>query len=442
MKILSIIIGKITLFFGYLLHRGSSLPGKIALKVNSNILSQLRYPKIKIVVTGSSGKGSISQLINDVLIDNGYQVCFNNEGSNLKYGITTACLKKCTLNGRIKADILLLEVDERYTKTIFKDIIPDYLIISNLTKDQPPRQYNVDIIYEEITKNLPISTKIIYSIDDPYLRQLSYKSTNKNILYSIDKNKYSYQHQIFENLNIYYCPLCGGKLMYDYYNFEILGKYHCPQCSFNWIEPEYKATDLNLEIGTMIIDKEEVKIGGDMLFNAYNTLASYSLLKELGLPSNKIIFSINNHNHNKNVEFYIHNQLFKGLSCKAENATTYNQCIFKIIQDPEPKDIIIGWKEISRRYQHYDVSWLYDIEFELLNNTLNKVYAVGIDKENIAKRLILAGIPEEKIIKADTLDEIKPQIIEDKMRVYGILNFDYIEPFVKTFKEDNDDKNC
>ena len=56
MKLISIIIGKITLIAGKILHRGSSLPGKLALKVDKKILSKLKYPEIRLIVTGSSGE--------------------------------------------------------------------------------------------------------------------------------------------------------------------------------------------------------------------------------------------------------------------------------------------------------------------------------------------------------------------------------------------------
>lgn len=441
MKVLSIIIGKLTIMVGKIVHKGSSLPGKLALKIDYHLLSKFKFPKTRIMVTGSSGKGSTSKLICDVLKDNGYSVCFNYEGANLKHGVTTACLKNCNLFGKIKKDILLLEVDERYTKEVFKDINPNYLIVTNLTKDQPPRQYNVDVILQEIQKNLPKKTTIIATIDEPYLRHFELDMSNKNIHFGILKNKYSYKKQLFENLNTYYCLKCGTRLEYEYYNFETLGKYKCPNCDFAWHKPDVIGTDLDLEKGTIKINDKEVSIGGDMLFNAYNTLASYTLLKELGLNEDNIIESINNHNHNKNIEFIKNNKLYKALNCKAENATTYNASVYKIYLDKNLKDVIIGWKEISRRYNHFDVSWLYDIEFELLNNEhLNKIYAVGIDKENIKKRLLLAGIPEENIITADTLEEIKDNVNNsDASVIYGILNFDYMEPFKTTFKEDNND---
>ena len=97
MKSISIFIGKIFALFGKLMHRGSSLPGMMALKVDKKILSKLKYPQIKVIVTGSSGKGSTANLIADVLKDNGYTICFNNAGSNLKYGVTTTCIKNCNL---------------------------------------------------------------------------------------------------------------------------------------------------------------------------------------------------------------------------------------------------------------------------------------------------------------------------------------------------------
>lgn len=438
MKTLSIIIGKLTCFAGKILHRGSSLPGKLALKIDKRILKKLKYPPIKLVVTGSSGKGSTAKLIANVLKDNGYKICFNSAGSNLKWGITTTCIKNCNLLGKIKKDVLVLEVDERYTKEIFKDINPNYLIVTNLTKDQPPRQYNVDIILDEIKQNLPQDTTIITTMDEPYLRNFSLDLPNNNIYYSISKNKYSYQKQLFENLNTYYCLKCGTKLEYEYYNFETLGKYKCLNCDFKWEEPKVIGNNLNLEKGTIEIDGRELSIVEDMLFQAYNTLASYTFLKEIGLDSDEIINSINKWNHNQNYEFIKNEKFYKALNCKAENATTYNACVYKVYLDKDLKDVVIGWKEISRRYNHFDISWLYDVEFELLNNkTLNKIYAVGIDKENIKKRLLLAGIVEEKIITANSLDEIKKEIMNSEAnKIYGILNFDYMEPFNNTFKED------
>lgn len=168
MKLLSILMAKIALIFGKILNRGSSLPGKVALKIDKKILSKLQYVCPIIAVTGSSGKGSTSNLIAEVLRDNNKTVCHNDSGSNLAWGITTSLIKNSTIFGKIKTDYIVLEIDERYAKTVFQDLKPDYLIITNITKDQPPRQYNVEIIYNEILMSIPSNTKIITNMDEPF----------------------------------------------------------------------------------------------------------------------------------------------------------------------------------------------------------------------------------------------------------------------------------
>lgn len=438
MKFIAILTGKIIIIAGNILHRGSSLPGKMALKIDKDLLNKLKYPEIRIAVTGSSGKGSTSSLIAKVLKDNGYKVSYNDMGSNLTWGCTTSFLRNISLTGKFKSDILVIEIDERDTKEMFPCLKPTHVVITNLTKDQPPRQHHVDNVYKDILKGITDNSKIVTSIDEPYLRNFEKDTKNEMIYYSLDKNKYSYKNQIFENLNTYYCPYCKGKLEYEYYNFETLGKYHCPKCDFKNENFKVQATNLDLEEETIEINNKKINIGGDFLYHAYNTIAAYTTLQDIGLEEDNIIKSINKFNNYSVYSYEANNKIYIPISCKAENATTYNQAVFKTIMNKEKKDIIIGWKEISRRYNHFDISWLYDIEFELLNNeSLNKVYAVGIDAENIKKRLILAGIKEDKIVTATSIPEIKEIVNNDEVKyVYGILNFDYIEPFKETFKEE------
>lgn len=441
MKYLAIIVGKILVFLGKLLNRGSSLPGKVALKLDKNIFSKLKYPSVRIMVTGSSGKGSTASLIANTLKDKGVFVCYNEMGSNLDRGILSSLLKNMSLTGKIKADYLVLEIDERYTKEVFKDILPTHVVITNITKDQPPRQFNIDVIYKEILSGINKEATLFLNMDDPYLRNFEQDLKNKIIYYSLAKNKYSYKTQIFENLNIYFCPCCHTFLKYEYYNFETLGRYACPKCDFAHKETNFVGENLDLDKETIEINNNIIQIGGNLLYKAYNTLLAYTVLNDLELSVEEIVNSINKFNQKKESYFKNKEQLFYGLSAKAENAPTFNQSIFKIINDKEKKDIIIGWKEISRRYKHYDISWLYDIEFELLNNgSLNKIYACGIDANNIQKRLILAGIPEEKIVTAENILEIKDKVLDGKAKVvYGVLNFDYVEDFRKAFGEVKND---
>ena len=128
-------------------------------------------------------------------------------------------------------------------------------------------------------------------------------------------------------------------MMWNQFLLEMTQFYSWVVFVVKWEMPKVIGKNLDLDKGTIQIDKKEVSIGGDMLYHAYNTLASITFLREIKLPLDKIIASINNHNHNLNFEFVKNNKLYKALNCKAENATTYNECVYKVYLDKEPKDI-------------------------------------------------------------------------------------------------------
>ena len=95
---------------------GSVYPGNIVywhLK-QRNILEQIKYPKYVIAVTGSSGKGSTTNLINHILTNKGLDVCYNKNGSNGILAAVTLILNNCNLKGEFLHDVLLLECDERH----------------------------------------------------------------------------------------------------------------------------------------------------------------------------------------------------------------------------------------------------------------------------------------------------------------------------------------
>ena len=104
--------------------------------------------------------------------------------------------------------------------------------------------------------------------------------------------------------------------------------------------------------------------------------------------------------------------------------------------DKDKKTIVLGLRQISRRYNHFDLSWLYDIYFELLNDkSVDKIICAGPYAYDFATRLKYANIDEDKIIILENLDNIK-ETIETKTNgnVYAVLNFDYVNPFIDKVK--------
>jgi len=438
-KTFSILIGKCALIGCKLIGRGSSFPGEFAYKFNKNILSDFTLPKTVIAVTGSSGKGSTTKIINDVYKDLGYTVSYNSKGSNERGAVISTLLENCNLKGVVKTDICVFEMDERYVKYVFPYIKPTHVVINNITRDQPPRQRHFDFVFDEIKKGLNKDTKLILNGDDPYLLNFNLDNTFDVTYFGIDKLKYSHKDNMFNSLNTYRCPKCLSTLKYNYYHIETLGDYKCSVCDLKRPKLEYKITSCNYDKNEIKINnKYKVNITNNMLFNLYNTLGAFTCLSLNNLNKEKIAKSISKMNNNSKIfsSYKYDKRDVYVLNNKAENASTYNQSILFTSRDKGKKTLVLGWMEISRRYNFDDLSWLYDIDFEILNdNSIDKIICCGPQKYDIAVRMKYAGFPEDKIKVFYDLYDAKDEIKDSKGTIYAILNFDYIKPFNEVMEE-------
>ena len=88
------LVTKVCKLFG---KNGSVYPGHFVYDIlgQKDVLDKVKYPKLVIAVTGSSGKGSTTDLINHILVDAGYDVCYNQSGSNGFLAATTLILNNC-----------------------------------------------------------------------------------------------------------------------------------------------------------------------------------------------------------------------------------------------------------------------------------------------------------------------------------------------------------
>ncbi len=405
--------------------RGTSLPGQIALKLDKNILKKVEKPKTIICVTGTTGKTSICNTLTEIYKQAGRKVKSNVKGSNLKAGVTSLFLENSTLTGKSKSDTFIIEVDERYVKEIFKDFKPNYFIINNLSRDQLARNGHFDLVWKEIKNAITSDIHLILNADDPLIAKFAINHQGKVSYYGMSKNKLSTE-KATSVLDLAYCPICHHKLVFDYYHYGNIGNYHCPNNDFKRPVPKIEAR-INDDM-TFNIDNQVIKMNNDAIYNVYNLSASYVTACEAGLNKKDIVQALNNLSLTvKRLDtFKIGNTEGVLLLSKNETPISYNQSLEFIEHQDGKKSVIIGFDRVSGRYDLKDLSWLYDINFELLNNdSIQKIICIGPFANDIALRLKYANVAQDKIEIYTTSNNVI-NIIEKKTKgkVYCMFYFD------------------
>ena len=408
-------------------HEGSVIGGYYALKLDKNILKKIHLPKYVIGITGSSGKSSSTELMYNILTSNGYSVVYNKEGSNTINAITALILNNSTLTGKLKKDALLMELDESYMKYIFKYLTPTHLMITNITRDQPPRNSHPSKIFDAIKNAIPYGTHLVLNVDDPFVNRLRINHNGAVTTYGIDKNNYSYKNNI-NNLDAAYCPICNSKLEYDFYHYGHIGSYHCPKYHFNRGNPEYEAKNIDVDNKLIEINENKVKLPSNFLYTVYFVTGCYALSKSIGLSDKEILSVLNSDNiKTKRLEIYdFDNRKWQMLVSKNENNLSYKQSLDYIIHQNHEKTIILGFDNSSRRYTENDISWIWDIDFEELNDSkIDKIVLIGRFCNDLLLRMTYAGINKDKLILVEDIKDLKDILKKDtKGYIYSMVCFD------------------
>ncbi len=415
MKALIILLNKILYQIGKLFHKGSSMPGKVALKIDKNILKKISLPDNIIMVTGSNGKTSTTEMICSVLRENGKTVACNTEGANQLAGVTTMVLNNTKLSGEMKKDVLLIEVDERSLKIILQYIRPKYLVVTNLYRDQLTRNGHPEFIYDEIKRPLTDDIHLVLNTDDPLSSLLGYQKKNVTY-YGMEENSLSKK----ENTSVYhdgkYCPNCKHKMQYEYFHFNQVGAYKCPNCGHERKKPDYAVTSLNMASGELTINRKyTLQLNLRSVYNAYNTLATFAVCRLIGVKDDLVVQSLSNYSlKNDRIQvFNVGGHETMLLTSKHENSISYNQSLLYITRENIPCTVVVIVDAISRKYFTSDTSWLWDIDFELLQSeNVKKVILAGKYVHDLNTRMQFAGIHDTKIVSKMDLDEMMREIKE------------------------------
>lgn len=396
-------------------------PGKLAVTLCPDFLGRIDKPKTIIGLTGTNGKTTVCNMIEDCLKENGYEFIDNHLGSNINSGLASTLIEGASLLGKQKKDLAVFEIDERSAVKIYPYITPTYLVCTNLFRDSLKRNAHTEFISNILTNNIPKETKLILNGDDLIVSGLA--PENERVYFGIDRLETDTDK--CENIvrDITVCPKCDSKLEYDFVRYNHVGRAHCLNCDFASPKINYEVTNINFEKMKMTIKNEEKEENYDIInnniINIYNMLATITVLKEIGLTRNqinpilkkqKIVDTRYSKEKVKNIE--IITQLSKGMNPIAcSRAFDYvrkeegNKAVFVLLDDLH---------EAANSSEN--IAWHYDTDYEFLNSeSIKQILTAGARYLDTYVRLQMADIPKEKIIYQR--DEIS---LVEKLNLEGI----------------------
>ena len=426
-KFLAILVCKLGRAVGRLVGKGSSLPGKYALKICPDILRRVQLPAHIIAVTGSNGKTSTVEMIAAILRAGGKTVVYNEEGSNQIEGVTTTVLTNATLTGRVKADVLLIESDERYAAHSFRYFHPTEFVITNLYRDQLTRNGHPEWVYDAILPAIHPDTKLILNADDP-LSSCFAQNHGKVKWFGLDKCAISTDAPTGVYHDGAYCPVCHAPMVYDYVHYNHIGAYRCTRCGHAKPATDYTVTAADLDQGRLTIDGAvTIQLAFRSIYNVYNILAAYAACREVGIAADTAAGVINNYilKNGRMQKFTLGAHKGVLLTSKHENSIAYDTNLRYIAASKEPCTVLVIVDAVSRKYFTSETSWLWDIDFDLLNTPqVERVILSGRYCNDLALRFSFTGIPREKLlVQPDIAAAAETLKAEGSEQVYVVTCF-------------------
>lgn len=277
------------------LHRdGGFFPGKIALKIDENLLVDMakKFDKGTVLVTGTNGKTSTTSLIADCARHSGANVCTNSTGANLSSGLASAMLEFNPARRRNCFGVF--EIDELWVADALPKMRSKLLLLLNLFPDQVDRFGDISNIQKSLIGALKQSpdTCLIYNADDPNCQQIADACPNKTISFgALEKISNN------DAASINKCPECGFDLNYKIQQYAQLGQYRCPNCGFNRAGLKFGAKNINLTAEKLEFDilDDHFSTTKAAEYVCYNLIGFIATAKTLNCDYDSIDFAIKNH---------------------------------------------------------------------------------------------------------------------------------------------------
>lgn len=379
---------------------GTALPGLVAERVDPAVVARLggQLGRGSVLVTGTNGKTTASRMLAAILAAAGVPSLHNREGSNLMRGIAATLLQRASPAGHIPGGpglLGLFETDEATLPHAVRALAPRAVAFTNLFRDQLDRYGEVDSVaalWREALAAFPPGGVLVLNADDPSVADLARGREGPVHWFGVDDPSAAAGDA--GAVDARWCGACGGDFAYERRHFAHVGWWRCRGCGRARPSPDTAAEGvaLRLDGATFAIPGVgEVQMAVTGLYNVYNALAAASVARVLGIEPGTIRSGLGA------VRAAFGRQetaLLEGRRLHlllAKNPAGANQVLRLLAALPETANV--GVLLNDRFADGQDVSWTWDVDYELLAGRVQRCWAGGDRAEDMALRLKYAGWP-------------------------------------------------
>ncbi len=400
---------------------GTALPGLVVEAVAPDYLDEWTQQLTGgiILVSGTNGKTTTVRMTAEVLLRAGYEPVSNRAGSNLLRGILSALVERSDWQGRLVLGgrgVGLFEVDEGTLPQMLGRLRPHVVVLTNLFRDQLDRYGEVEALaraWRRVLAETPPEV-LIANADDPNLAALAEEFPKDVVLFGLESSPFA-RDQLPHAADARFCPRCNGPLKYEVVYYSHLGKYRCPDCGWERPVPDVAGEIVRTQgvegLGLLVqfgggAFEVDLPVGGT--YNAYNALAATAVAYAYGVPPRLVRQGLGAFQPAFGRQQVVVFNRRRLITILVKNPAGFNEAISLVLSDgrDEPKNLLIILND--RVNDGRDISWVWDVDFDLLRGRVGLVITSGLRAAEMALRLKYAEV-------AGTADAPEP-IVEPDIR--------------------------
>jgi UDP-N-acetylmuramyl tripeptide synthase len=369
---------------------GAMIGGRIALSLQPRLLANLAAGRQVVMVTGTNGKTTTTQMVVEALRSRGEAVS-NATGANMLDGHVAA------LMARRDAPYAALEVDELHLAQVTREFEPAVAILLNLSRDQLDRVGEIRTVERSIRNALQQAPEmhVVANRDDPNI--VSAAAEHPGVTWISGGARW-----VHDALN---CPRCGAFIE------DTNGPWQCA-CGLARPEADWTVT------GDALVGPDgtrydiELSLPGHV--NRINAAFALAAALHLGCHQEKALDRISRVDQANGRYGAV---TLAGRPVRlllAKNPASWLEMLELVSSHDRPLVLVVN----SREADGFDVSWLWDVDFEVLAG--RSVLVTGDRGLDLAVRLRYAGV---RCDLADSVEEALDTLSGDSGTPEIIANY-------------------